>query len=68
MYAMEMAAGLFESEPEDVVDKISRDFTERGIHDTRGEIFIQVSKKHRLVAAMSQGVRTATPNRIAAMT
>ena len=42
MYAMVvMAAGLFESEPEDVVDKISRDFTERGIHDTRGEIFIQ---------------------------
>jgi hypothetical protein len=68
MYAMEvMAAGLLESEPGDVVDKISRDFTERGIHITRSEILVQVTSKHRLVAAMSQGVRTATPSRIAAM-
>jgi len=56
MYAMEvMAAGLLESEPEDVVDKISRDFTERGIHITRREILVQVSRKHRLVAASVPG-------------
>ena len=68
MYAMEvMAAGLLESEPEDIIDKISRDFTERGIHVTRGEILVEVTKKHELVEAMSQGARTATPNRIAAM-
>jgi hypothetical protein len=68
MYAMEvMAAGLLESEPEDVVNKISRDFTERGIHVTRGEIFVEVTKKYQLVEAMSQGMHTATPNRIAAM-
>ena|ERR1700739_2291257 len=69
MYAMKvMAAGLLESGPEDVVDKISRDFTERGIHVTRDEILVQVNKRHQLAAAMSQGVRTAMPNRIAALT
>ena len=57
MYAMEvMAAGLLESEPEDVVDKISRDFTERGVHITRREILIQITKKHRLVAASVPGL------------
>ena len=55
-----MAAGLLESTPDDVVDKISRDFTERGIHITRGEILVQVSKKHRLVAAIRVGVPTNT--------
>jgi hypothetical protein len=68
MYAMEvMAAGLLESEPADVVDKISRDFTERGVHVTRREILVQVSEKHRLAVAMSQS-GTATPNWTAAMT
>lgn len=61
IYAMEvMAAGLLESTPDDIVDKISRDFTERGIHITRGEILVQVSKKHRLVAAIRVGVPTNT--------
>jgi hypothetical protein len=54
MYAMEvMAAGLLDSEPADIVDKISRDFAGRGIHLNRDEILAQVSKKHRLVAAMN---------------
>jgi hypothetical protein len=67
MYAMEvMAAGLLDSEPADIVDKVSRDFTAQGIHITKGEILAQVSKKHRLVAAMSEGARTARPNPIAA--
>jgi hypothetical protein len=56
-----------ESEPKNVVDKISRDFTERGIPVTRGEILVQVTKNYRLVAAMSKGVRAATPNPIIAM-
>src|SRR5215467_3086356 len=48
MYAMEvMAAGLLDSEAADVVDKISRDFAERDIHVTRGEILVQVNEKHR---------------------
>ena len=52
IYAMEvMVAGLLETEPDDVVDKISRDFTKSGIPITRGEILVQVSKKHRLAAA-----------------
>jgi hypothetical protein len=59
IYAMEvMAAGLLDSEPDDVVDKISRDFTERGIHITRGEILVQISKKHRLAADMRAHVPT----------
>jgi hypothetical protein len=65
MYAMEvMAAGLLDSEPADVVDKISRDFAGRGIHFTKDEILAQVSKKHRLVAAMREGAPTATPSLI----
>jgi hypothetical protein len=68
MYAMEvMAAGLLESEPADVVDKISRDFTERGIHVSRGEILVEVGKKHRLAAALRQWGRSTTPDRIAAI-
>jgi hypothetical protein len=55
IYAMEvMVAGFLESEPDDVVDKISRDFTKSGIPITRGEILVQVSKKHRLAAAQCQ--------------
>jgi hypothetical protein len=55
MYAMEvMAAGLLESEPDDLVDKILHDFTERGIHVSRWEILVQVTKKHRMVEAISQ--------------
>jgi hypothetical protein len=69
MYAMEvMAAGLLESEPGEVVDKISRDFTARGIHVSRAEILVEVGKKHRLATALRQGGRNTTPNRIAAMT
>ena len=56
IYALEvMAAGLLKTGPEDVVDKISRDFVKRGIDITRGEILVQVSKKHRLAAAMQIG-------------
>jgi hypothetical protein len=52
IYAMEvMVAGFLESQPDDVVDKISHDFTKSGIAITRGEILVQVSKKHRLAAA-----------------
>ena len=56
IYALEvMAAGLLETGPEDVVDKISRDFIKRGIEITRGEILVQVSKEHRLAVAMQIG-------------
>jgi hypothetical protein len=52
IYAMEvMVAGFLESQPDDVVDKISHDFTKSGVAITRGEILVQVSKKHRLAAA-----------------
>jgi hypothetical protein len=48
IYALEvMSAGLLETGPEDIVDKISRDFVKRGIDITRGEILVQVSKKYR---------------------
>jgi hypothetical protein len=46
-----MVAGFLESQPDDVVDKISHDFTKSGVAITRGEILVQVSKKHRLAAA-----------------
>ena len=60
IYALEvMAAGLLKTGPEDVVDKISRDFIKRGIDITRGEILVQVSKKHRLAVAMQIGVPTS---------
>ena len=60
IYALEvMAAGLLETGREDVVDKISRDFVKRGIDITRGEILVQVSKKHRLAVAMQIGVPTS---------
>jgi hypothetical protein len=60
IYALEvMAAGLLETGPEDVVDKISRDFIKRGIDITRGEILVQVHKKHRLAVAMQIGVPTS---------
>jgi len=56
IYALEvMAAGLLDTGPEDVVDKISRDFIKRGIDITRGEILVQVHKKHRLAIAMQIG-------------
>ena len=55
MYAMEvMAAGLLESEPDDLADKILRDFAEQGIRVTRGEILVQVTSNHRMVEAISQ--------------
>jgi len=50
-----MAAGLLETGPEDIVDKISLDFIKRGIDITRGEILVQVSKEHRLAVAMQIG-------------
>src|SRR3974390_578593 len=60
IYALEvMAAGLLETGPEDVVDKISHDFIKRGIDITRGEILVQVRKKHRLVVAMQIDVPTS---------
>ena len=60
IYALEvMAAGLLETGPEDVIDKISHDFIKRGIDITRGEILVQVSKKHRLAVAMQIGVPTS---------
>src|SRR3974390_3687378 len=61
IYALEvMAAGLLETGPEDVIDKISHDFVKRGIDITRGKILVQVSKKHRLAVAMQLGVPTST--------
>ena len=60
IYALEvMAAGLLKTGREDVVDKISRDFVKRGVDITRGEILVQVSKKHRLAIAMQIGVPTS---------
>jgi len=56
IYPLEViATGLLETGPEDIVDKISRDFIKRGIDITRGEILVQVSKKHRLAVAMQIG-------------
>jgi hypothetical protein len=50
IYALEvMAAGLMESIPDDVVDKIMHDFSMRGVPITRGQILVQLSKTHRLV-------------------
>jgi hypothetical protein len=52
IYALEvMAAGMMDPEPNGAVDKVERDFTERGIAITRGQILMQISKSHRQVAA-----------------
>jgi hypothetical protein len=50
-----MVAGLMGPEPDDVVDKIAHDFTEQGILISRGQILVQLSKKHRLVAMQPAG-------------
>jgi hypothetical protein len=51
IYALEvMAAGMMDPEPDGIVAKIAHDFTERGILIGRGQILVQLSKSHRLVA------------------
>ena len=51
VYALEvMVAGLAEPGPDDIVEKIIADLARRGIPTTRGEILMQLSKKHRLAA------------------
>src|SRR6266699_3163435 len=47
VYALEvMLAGMMDSGHDDVVDKIMRDFTKRGISITRGQILAQLSQLH----------------------
>jgi hypothetical protein len=50
-----MVAGLMGRELDDIVDKIAHDFTQRGILISRGQILVQLSKKHRLVAVQPTG-------------
>ena len=50
MYALKVAAGMMDPEPDGVVDKMACDFMERGIPITRGRILAELSKSHRLVA------------------
>jgi hypothetical protein len=58
MYAMEVRTiGLIESGSDDIVDKIWRDFTRHGVPITRGEILVEISKKHRLVTARYAAAR-----------
>jgi hypothetical protein len=58
IYAMEvMAIGLIELGPDDIADKICRDFTRRGVPITRGEILVEISKNHRLVTARYAAAR-----------
>jgi len=52
VYALEVwADGLKARGPDDLVDKIARDFAERGIPIIRGHILVQLSKMHRFVTA-----------------
>ena len=58
IYALEvMTAGMMGPGPDDVVDKIAHDFTDRGIPIDRGEILVQLSKIHRQVVTQRKVVR-----------
>ena len=55
IYALEvMAAGLLETGPLDIVDKVARDFTELGVPVDRSEIIVQLSSTHRVVASLGK--------------
>jgi hypothetical protein len=51
-----MAAGLMAPGPADVVDKVAHDFMEQGVLIDRGEILVQLSGTHRLVASLGKAV------------
>jgi hypothetical protein len=52
IYALEVTAtGLMGPAPDDIVDKIARDFMNQGLPIGRGEILVQIAKTHRLVSS-----------------